>query len=286
MAVQWQCRSALVFLDLQWSLARAVGGISWANAFDLTGGSHAPLMTKAESHESTDKQASIRTVGVCLFTALRGLGCAAESPDPAELSASSLQLSAAGDAGVTDSAVHGGKLLSREELTALLGDKVPSALGTCPEDAGVVPCAPTIYAIKRPCGGFTDVCDSTGTEDVLPVNFFCILGTCRAISDQVEQTIACAVPTDGRPCATGCGDPFCLPYSTECDQQTSQVRSCASGGVCANDTCANQTVTQETVGTCTRDTEGQTCHPFNLCEKGTFPLCNVNGVCACLLGRQ
>jgi hypothetical protein len=181
-----------------------------------------------------------------------------------------------------------GAKLDRKQLAAL-GKLAPATVGApCP--TAFTPCGDPVNAIVRECGGFTDTCDSSGTEDILPLSFLCLPtqtgNVCTAIAGQNQQTIACTVPTDGRSCSTGCGGEFCANYPTQCAVQTNEVRNCFSNGVCSNDTCANQTFTQEVVGTCTRETEGDSCTPIFACDSPAVGLCNINHVCACLLGRQ
>jgi hypothetical protein len=182
-----------------------------------------------------------------------------------------------------------GSKLDRQQLTALVGDAAPAAVGDPCGTIGSV-CAPPINGILRECGGFTDACDSSGTEDVLPINFLCIPSAsgnvCTAIAGQNQQTIPCTVPSDGRSCSTGCGGEFCAPYATVCAQETNKVRNCLSNGVCSQDSCVNQTSAQQIVGTCTRDTEGHQCTPLGGCKPPKVGLCNVVGNCACLSGQQ
>jgi hypothetical protein len=149
-------------------------------------------------------------------------------------------------------------------------------------------CAPPVNGIVRECGGFTSTCDSTGTEDVIPISFLCLPGTtgltCQAIAGQQQQTISCTVPTNGKACSSGCGGSSCAPYHDDCDETTDRVQGCLSGGTCQNDACTNETFTQIVVGTCTRDTENNRCQPRTACQPGRVGLCNANGVCNCLLG--
>ena len=211
--------------------------------------------------------------------------------DPAETDTAATEQAAtvsADQAAVTATVVPGAKL-DGKQLTALLGGAAaPNGVGEACLNIGTV-CSPPINGIVRPCGGFTSVCDSSGTEDVIPINFICLPGSnhnvCTAIAGQQQQTIACTVPTNGKSCSTGCGASFCLPYGSECDNDTDQVRNCFSNGVCSNDSCINQAFTQEIVGSCPRDTDGHSC-TLNGCSPPRAPMCNANGICACLLGQQ
>jgi hypothetical protein len=182
-----------------------------------------------------------------------------------------------------------GSKLDRQQLVALVGKAAPAGVGEACPTIGMI-CAPPVNGILRACGGFSGICDSTGTEDVLPINFICLPGSsgnvCTAVAGQTPQTIDCTVPTDGQSCSTGCGGSFCAAYSSQCDEETNRVRNCFSNGVCSNNSCVNQTFSQEIVGTCTRETDGQSCTTMTLCQPPKAGICTVNGLCACLLGPQ
>ena len=184
--------------------------------------------------------------------------------------------------------------VDRPQLTALLGDRVPAAAGDACSNLGSQ-CSPNVNAIVRECGGFAGVCGSTGTEDVVPLQFFCLpvngAGVCTAVESGPQQTISCTVPSDGKPCSTGCNPDVCDAYSSSCDAETNEIRKCFSGGTCSNNTCINQTSTTTVVGTCSRETEGLSCTtselpPSTTCSPPRAPICNVNHLCACLLGAQ
>ena len=235
---------------------------------------------------------------LCLASLVATSGCArpdGEPEDQTETESSALEQHAPLDTPAAH--VPGlipGQRLDRQQVAAL-GKLAPAAVGESCPTAGVQ-CAPPVNSIVRECGGFTDTCDSSGTEDIIPLFFACVhdfrfpldqnINVCTAIAGQTQQTIACTVPTDGRACSTGCGGSSCAPYANECITDTNRVRGCLSGGHCSNDSCVDQTFTQEIVGTCTRETEGNSCHPLQPCQAPKVGLCNVNHLCACLLGRQ
>jgi hypothetical protein len=221
-------------------------------------------------------------------------GCAAGADDPVERPGSDTSaLEPAAPVVGAAAKVSPGATLTRDQVVALVGKLGANSTigGPCPTGVGIGQlCEPTINSVVRPCGGFTDVCDSTGTEDILPINVFCLPGAsgnvCTAVASQTPQTVACTVSTDGKSCSTGCGDSFCASYPTDCATETNKVQDCLSNGVCSQDTCVNQTFTQNVVGTCTRLTEGDPCTPRQPCHPPTAPLCTVNQVCACLTGPQ
>lgn len=182
-------------------------------------------------------------------------------------------------------AVSAGAKLDRQQLVQLLGDRVPAAAGGACTNLGQV-CAPQSFAATTACGGFSDTCDSTGTQNGVFVDFICLnLGgsaTCTAIAEQTVVTQSCSRATNGNSCGGGCGAAFCLSYSTTCSEQTTQVQSCLSAGVCSNDVCTGQTSFQQAIGTCQRDTDGDRCS--RSCSGTATPQCN-NGACQCLSGQ-
>lgn len=168
-----------------------------------------------------------------------------------------------------------GNLLSAEELEGI----APADFGEPCSGIGSV-CADSVEAVVRPCGGFSGTCDSTGTMDILLVNFICLPGgsgaICQAVASQVPETVTCTVPTDGNACSTGCGPSYC-DYSSTCDRSAPRVRDCRSNGTCANDVCVGETVTKQNLGqTCSRITEGDPCNAS--CGAGQ---CHPNGTCSC-----
>jgi hypothetical protein len=182
--------------------------------------------------------------------------------------------------------------VDRAQLFTLVGDKAPAAVGESCAVPGTV-CAPPINAVTRACSGFQGVCGSTGTEDIIPLGFFCFptgagAGVCTAVVTGSQQTRSCTVSTNGKTCSTGCGGEFCSPYTTSCDAEADKVRTCHSGGTCSNDQCVNETTTTEVTGTCTRDTEGGSCSQNEIRPIGSFcssprrPICDPNQVCRCL----
>jgi hypothetical protein len=215
----------------------------------------------------------------------------AEQPG-AESSTQELAALPVGPAGAEGPAAHvvPGSRLDRQQLAALVGDQAAAAVGSCVGLGVGDTCADPIFAVARECGGFTNGCDSTGTEDVIPINFFCVPDSpglsCAGVVGRNQVTRACTVPTDGKSCGGGCGNPFCAAYPSQCADETNQVHNCLTPGTCSHDTCSNQIAFQEIVGTCERDTEGNSCAPTVACKSPKIGLCNTSGNCACLLGPQ
>jgi len=212
--------------------------------------------------------------------------------EPLEAESSALEQAAslAGAAGRAAPLAPGSEL-DRQQLAALFDNAVPVEVGApCPDVPLNDVCHAPSYTPVTDCAGFTDICDSSGSQTVHPVIFLCKAipgGTeCKGFVQETSEARECFVPTDGRSCSPGCGASFCSPYSSQCDRDTTRVRNCVLNGVCASNTCANQIFTQEIVGTCERDTEGQHCSPIGGCKFPKVGLCNVNGNCACLSGQQ
>jgi len=160
--------------------------------------------------------------------------------------------------------VEPGAKLDRSQLVRLLGDRVPAAAGEPCLVLGQV-CDTPSFAPTTACGGFSDTCDSSGTQNGLMVNFRCLSvngqATCTGVvEDPTIVSRTCSRVTSGTSCgARTCSTPFCLSFPSECAQQTTQVQNCLSAGVCSSGGCTGQVTTQQAVGTCQRNTEGAVC---------------------------
>ena len=144
-----------------------------------------------------------------------------------------------------------------------------------------MPCAPDAVAQLTSCGGFSSACDSTGTQEVLDISFICLptgaSGTCTAIAGQQSRIVSCVVPTNGNSCSKPCGAPFC-DYPTQCANSGPRVQTCFTNGTCSNDVCTGLTSFRQTVGSCSRLTEGQQCSAGPPCFLGR---CTAGGSCSC-----
>jgi hypothetical protein len=160
--------------------------------------------------------------------------------------------------------VKPGATIDRPQLAQLLGDRVPAAAGESCLVLGQV-CAPRAFAATTVCSGFSNTCDSSGTQSGVFVDFVCLNNagnaTCTVVvQDPTVVTVSCSRVTNGTSCGTAsCGAPFCLGYSDFCAQSTTLVHNCTSAGVCSNEVCTGQVATQEAVGTCQRNTDGAVC---------------------------
>jgi len=198
--------------------------------------------------------------------------------DPAELEQEASQA-------VTAAPVRPGATLDRQQLVQLLGSRTPAAVGeSCPALGQM--CAPRSFAPTTSCGGFSDTCASSGTQNGVWIDFTCLNingnAVCTAVASQTTVTVACNRVTNGTSCgAPRCDAPFCLSYPSACAEQTTQLQNCFSAGVCSNEVCTGQTMTQQAVGTCQRDSDGNVCGG---CRSGFIGECG-NGVCHCSCRR-
>ncbi|HET9624472.1 MAG TPA: hypothetical protein VFP84_24035 [Kofleriaceae bacterium] len=186
--------------------------------------------------------------------------------------------------------------ISADQLTALLGGRVPATAGQICSNL-FQPCDANIDAPLTACGGFVGPCGAHGTQQVQPLRFLCIpdttgVGKCTALQNGDAHAASCIVPTDGKSCSTGFTDVPVCNYSSTCDVSADQTQHFLSGGTCSNEQCINQTQTNPVTGTCTRDTAGNRCSESEIppdqlpCQRPTVPLCSVSHVCGCLLGAQ
>lgn len=199
----------------------------------------------------------------------------------------SAELTQADSLAIPRATVTPGSRIDRAQLVQLLGDRLPAAVGeSCPVLGAV--CAPRSFAPTTSCGGFSDTCDSSGTQNGVFIDFICQNGNggavCTAVADQTTVTVGCSRSTNGASCgARQCDAPFCLAYPSRCAEQTTQVQNCVSAGVCSNDVCTGQIVTQQAVGTCQRNTDGIRNCPGG-CGPNDIGECS-DGQCICTCRR-
>lgn len=200
------------------------------------------------------------------------------SSDPSAVEQSALSA-------VSDTTRAPGLKLDRQQAAQLLGDRLPAAVGEPCTDL-VADCAPVGYAPIGTCGGFSDTCDSTGTQSATPVHYRCLSNgsqtVCTAVADQTTVSIACSRQTNGISCgAARCDSPFCLAYASTCAEQATQVQNCFSARTCMNGICSNPTMTQSPVGTCQRNTDGKSCTAGRTCDGGACVGCAAGKVDCC-----
>jgi len=112
--------------------------------------------------------------------------------------------------------VEPGSRLDRPQLVQLLGDRVPAAAGQSCTNLGQV-CDTPSFAPITACGGFSDTCDSSGTQSGLVVVFRCLSNGSNAvctgvIEDPATVTRTCSRVTNGLSCGSSCD----MSQSGEC----------------------------------------------------------------------
>ena len=175
-----------------------------------------------------------------------------------------------------------GDRLNRQQLVQLLGDRVPAGANEPCTNLGQV-CAAQSFAPTTSCN-YTDMCDTDAQQNGVFVDFKCTAvngnAICMGFAQSNTVTVSCSRVTSGLTCVNArCDAPFCLAYSGECAEQTTQVRNCFSAAVCSNGVCGGQTMTQQAVGSCQRETTGSGCS--RTCPPTQVATCNAAGSCAC-----
>jgi choice-of-anchor A domain-containing protein len=115
------------------------------------------------------------------------------------------------------------------------------------------------------CGGFSDFCDTTGTQSRTVTASTCGAGTCSPSSSSTERQectreapdTTCAQPIYGEWSACGNSN-TCAQTGTKSRTVTSSVYSCATGQ------CVESTSTE--TQNCTRNTDGVLCRAAGVCD--------------------
>jgi len=118
-----------------------------------------------------------------------------------------------------------------------------------------------------PCGGFSDVCDESGTQSRTCMVNTCHAGACTGAT--MADTAACQrASTDGTSCGAmsvgGCG--ACGDFVDLCDETGTQTCTCTQP-VCAGGTCGGH-IDTTCAQDCFRDTNGKGCGNGNVCLGG------------------
>ncbi|RKH18807.1 hypothetical protein D7V77_33520 [Corallococcus sp. CA041A] len=127
----------------------------------------------------------------------------------------------------------------------------------CTRSTGGTACG-TSYGGWGSCGGFTDFCDTTGTQSRTVTASTCGSGTCNASSSSTE-TQACTRAAPNTNCAApSYGAWGACSFSDACAQTGTQSRTVTSYGYsCASGQCVASTSTETQA--CTRNTNGASC---------------------------
>jgi choice-of-anchor A domain-containing protein len=123
----------------------------------------------------------------------------------------------------------------------------------------------TSYGAWGSCGGFSDFCDTTGTQARAVTASACGAGTCSPSSSSVE-TQDCAREAPDTSCAApSYGEWSACSYSDTCAQTGTQSRTVTTHAYsCATGLCVASTRTEER--DCTRSTEGVLCRAGGVCD--------------------
>ncbi|HEY8428488.1 MAG TPA: hypothetical protein VIL20_08950 [Sandaracinaceae bacterium] len=162
-------------------------------------------------------------------------------------------------------------------FTCVSGTCTPSTTTetqACTRDTDGTSCGSTTCGSWGSCGGFSDVCDETGTRSRTCTDYTCSGGVCAETTRSESQS--CTRDTDGTSCgSTTCGSwGTCGGFSDICDETGTQTRSCTDYA-CAAGSCSGSTRTESR--SCTRDTDGAPCSDGLWCTEGDR--C-VGGFCA------
>lgn len=127
------------------------------------------------------------------------------------------------------------------------------------------------------CGGFSDACDTSGTQSRTCTERVCGGGTCN---DQPSgESTSCSRATDGDVCGGGAGCDGWGPcdYADECDEDGLEERTCHDWR-CNGGSCRDSPSTESRA--CSRDREGDACGS-NGTYCGNFAACHVcrSGAC-------
>lgn len=147
----------------------------------------------------------------------------------------------------------------------------PSCVRASDVPAGVS-CGDDMTGAWGSCGGFSNDCDTTGTQSRSVTTYECNgSGSCQ--SDTSSQMQGCNRVTAGNPCGAvrvegGFGS--CGGFTTTCDETGTQSQTvtdyaCSAGSCVGSDSTENRA--------CNRDTNGTTCMPT---ETGSWSLCLVD----------
>ena len=98
------------------------------------------------------------------------------------------------------------------------------------------------------CGGFSDVCDETGTRSRTCTTYACSGGSCKGSSK--TETGTCSVDTDGKEVAAWSAWSTCGEFTDACDESGSQSRS---RKVCK----AGKAIDEQQQQSCSVDTDGK-----------------------------
>jgi hypothetical protein len=151
----------------------------------------------------------------------------------------------------------------------------------CTRTTEGTPCDAETVTSCGSCGGFSDTCDGTGTQNCACTNFTCRSDACTPVTMTCSRP--CSRDTDGVTCGpdtqTNCG---ACSYSNSCAESGSQTCTCSSFS-CLDQFCIG--ASSPCIQPCSRDTDGNSCSCAVCGPNGEArPVCCSNGVCAANCG--
>ncbi|HLL05619.1 MAG TPA: choice-of-anchor A family protein [Myxococcaceae bacterium] len=115
------------------------------------------------------------------------------------------------------------------------------------------------------CGGFSDYCDTTGTQSRTVTASTCGTGTCSPSSTSTETQECTRMAPDTTCAAPVYGEWGACSYGDTCAQLGTQTRTVIrSAYSCATGLCVESTSTE--TQDCTRNTDGVLCRPAGVCD--------------------
>jgi hypothetical protein len=135
--------------------------------------------------------------------------------------------------------------------------------------------AGTVCDSFGPCGGFSSVCDDSGTRTRKCTDHTCRSGTCMASS--LDEMVTCMRNTNGTTC--GPDQLICdtCIFADDCRETAPPVACTCSSFTCQSGTCEQQD--SSCSQPCTRSTEGRFCG-CQSCGAFAFPLQCTSGACS------
>ncbi len=106
------------------------------------------------------------------------------------------------------------------------------------------------------CTGFSDTCDTTGTETRTCTDLLCTSGACMARPRMESRS--CSRTTNGTACGTSCGGWGTCMYASTCATSGTQTRTCTDS-TCSGGTCTAGAPRMEMQSCGTRMTNGVDC---------------------------
>ncbi|TXD38701.1 hypothetical protein FRC96_07110 [Lujinxingia vulgaris] len=127
---------------------------------------------------------------------------------------------------------------------------------SCTRETDSESCGDSTYTSWSACGGFANVCDTTGTQSRTRTDFNCSGGMCSTTT--ATETQSCTRDTDGSECGDDAFTAWsaCGGFDNVCDESGTQTRTRTEFD-CSGGSCTSSNFTESR--SCTRDTDGTSC---------------------------